>query len=175
MNTPPERKKRKSSPSIEKGLSKKVLTAKTSELETDEIQGCFGPDGFSIETKKPPGQPMVTVVEMEPILQKLGYRTNDEWTTQEKNELAHFMCNRVGIDCRDIAATNQAGLTALFEHWFKEYVDLYSKDADFEKAIDPWMIIVIERPADDLYLPRLNEANLNLLGGDGPANASGQT
>lgn len=119
---------------------------------------------------KPPGQPVVSVVDMAHILHPLAFRRHTEWTKEEKSNLAAFMCNRGGIDASDKIAMAQAGLTAIFEFWFNEYVNLYETDAEFEKAIDPWQIVVIAKPADNVFLPVLNLANRH-IGGVGNANA----
>jgi hypothetical protein len=78
------------------------------------------------------------------------------------------MRNRAGIDASDKKAIAAAGLHALFESWFAEYVDLYERDRAFELAIDPWQIIVTKKPLEDVYIAVLNDAN-SMLGGCGKA------
>lgn len=121
------------------------------------------------EVVKPPGQPTVNVVDMAHILRPLAFRRHQDWTLEEKRNLASFMCNRAGIDASDKVAMHRANLTAIFDFWFNEYVNLYETDKDFEKAIDPWQVIVLVRPESGIYIPLLNNANQH-IGGGGQAN-----
>jgi hypothetical protein len=123
-----------------------------------------------VSNVKPPGQPTIAVVDMGHIIRPLAFRRHREWTVEEKNNLAAFMCNRAGIDASDKVAIGKAGLSDIFEFWFNEYVDLYETDKEFEKAIDPWQIVVIVKPANNVYIPILNLANQH-IGGVGNANA----
>lgn len=120
--------------------------------------------------KKPPGQPTVSVVDMQHILRPLAFRRHTEWTVEEKDALAKFMCNRAGIDASDKAAMHREGLTAMFNFWFDEYVRLYETDREFERAIDPWQVIFLERPPEDVFLALLDLGNQH-IGGVGAANA----
>jgi len=83
------------------------------------------------------------------------------------------MRNRAGIDASDKKTLGRLGLVDKFEHFFAQYVDLYESDAAFEAIIDPWQVIVIEKPPAIFYLQVVNDAN-HYIGGIGPANAPGE-
>jgi hypothetical protein len=148
--------------SIPRPKKEKKRVVKKSEPDEDVSVSSDG-------VKTCPGQPSVTVVEMRDILTTLGFRKHSQWTQEEKDNLAKFMCNRAGIDASDKISMHTAGLTDLFDHWLGEYVALYESDPDFEKAIDPWQVVVLQKPPDNIYIPTLNLANQH-IGGLGNAN-----
>jgi hypothetical protein len=131
-------------------------------------------DEDDLLASKGPVQPTVSVVEMGDILLKLNGRHWKEWTAQEKQEVGLFMRNRQAIDERDKAGIRAAGLSDAWEHWLKMYDDLLDHDKEFEKLVDPIMIIVeaIPGPAT-AYVTALNATNA-FLGGVGAAGPVGQ-
>ena len=123
--------------------------------------------------KKGPGQPALKVVDMNCIITKYFKRPHSTWSHDEKQEVAEYMRNRAGIDASDKSSISRMQLGEKFEYFLNQFIDLYETDSDFEAAIDPWQIIVIDKPLDNArYLEVLNRANRH-INGEGDANDLG--
>jgi hypothetical protein len=97
---------------------------------------------------KPPGQPEVSIHGMKHFLDLFWNRKHSQWKKAEKTALAAFMANRTGIirgeESLDI------DLQMKFNHFINEYVELYSTDAAFKAAIDPWAVIIFNPPMNNV-------------------------
>lgn len=79
------------------------------------------------------------------------------------------MRNRSGLDYSNKAVIAALHLTEQFEHFLNQYINLYETDKDFEAIIDPFQVIVLEKPSEATYVAALNRANRH-IGGLGNAN-----
>lgn len=127
-----------------------------------------------VPAKKGRGQPMLKLQDMERIITKYYNIPNTSWSKEEKQEIAEFMYNRAGIDISPRNNPTGRHLRKEFEYFFSQYVNLYENDKEFEAMIDPWQVIVIDKPNDnERYLAVLNRANLH-INGNGDANEPGE-
>jgi hypothetical protein len=98
---------------------------------------------------KPPGQPEVSIHGMKHFLDLFWNRKHSQWKKAEKAAIAAFMANRTGIIRGEEAL--DIDLKMKFDHFINEYVDLYSTDAAFKAAIDPWAVVVFNPPTNNVH------------------------
>jgi hypothetical protein len=146
--------------------------------EEENIQAIFHANDVFFEDEddvdKGALQACVNVVDMSDMLLRLNGRRHGDWTEEEKNEVAAFMRNRLGICQSDHAAIRAAGLEEAWMHWDEQFTDLCFSDPTFMKLLDPFVIVVEVIPVNDAaYIAALNATN-EYLGGGSVAGATGQ-
>lgn len=112
-----------------------------------------------------PIQPSIYFEELAPFIDKVYPTPSRRWKKEYVKELGMLMSNRSGFNCTHDKLIAEAGLAGKMSWFFREYVDLYENDDEFDNMIDPWYVIC--EGADQIgpaYDAAINDANRHVNG-----------
>lgn len=122
-----------------------------------------------------PYQPTLHIQDLAEFIHRLFPKKSSTWPKKDVEYLGNLMANRDGFNSSNRAAIAAAGIAGKIDWFYREYVDLYETNREFEKMIDPWYIIVdpagIAAVGDEAYITALNNAETHLGGGGLPNEA----
>jgi len=103
--------------SAESNSWKRKIVCDEDDDEEDKDEALDDDEGEDeVPKSKGPGQPVIKVQDMGPILSKLNQKPSTQWTVAEKDEVIQLMRNRAGIDNSDKTEIRQMGLSEKFEY-----------------------------------------------------------